>query len=530
MSKPQKKAISYIRFSTPKQAQGNSYRRQLEAAREYCEQHNLLLDETILFDSGVSAFKGTNSTSGAMGAFIRGLETGDIPSDITLIVESLDRLSRQQVEKALRLLLEIIELGVTVVTLTDGNTYKAGLDMIQLMTSLLIMSRAHEESATKSKRIADAWEQKRAQALSTGKLMRRRAPAWLDVVDDSEGEPRHVINPEKAARVVAAFDYMARGNGRTAAMRHLNLQGILSPSGTKWSSTTLNKLITTEAVIGNYQPCKGSSSNRIPTGELIKGYFPAIVAEDTYWKVRFNKDANKGVVSERKDKISNLFTGCCTCALCGGVLRFKHGGKNAQYHYLLCRNKTEGNGCDLAAARYREVETVVLQVLARDGHNLIEVGDNRLNNTDALKAQLTDIRSQSADLLEMMLRLSASGSTAFDDKFKRLREQELQLERRIEESETALKAKHAGSGWHSQIQHLASNINDIEVRRKLSQSFKRLNITIKLGTDTLIINEAIYTRKKTPHGAIWSCDDTFFIEYLNAKGSAKYHQKASALM
>jgi len=40
-------AVSYIRFSTPKQSLGDSLRRQLEHTRAYCAAHGLTLDEDL---------------------------------------------------------------------------------------------------------------------------------------------------------------------------------------------------------------------------------------------------------------------------------------------------------------------------------------------------------------------------------------------------------------------------------------------------------------------------------------------------
>ena len=51
------KAYSYIRMSTQKQLKGDSLKRQLDLSKEYAEQHNLELDESIS-DIGISAFKG----------------------------------------------------------------------------------------------------------------------------------------------------------------------------------------------------------------------------------------------------------------------------------------------------------------------------------------------------------------------------------------------------------------------------------------------------------------------------------------
>lgn len=60
-----RKAYSYLRFSAPEQANGDSFRRQTLLALEYAEKHNLILDETLTFhDLGVSAYRGLNAKSG----------------------------------------------------------------------------------------------------------------------------------------------------------------------------------------------------------------------------------------------------------------------------------------------------------------------------------------------------------------------------------------------------------------------------------------------------------------------------------
>ena len=62
---PRPIAYSYARFSTPEQERGDSERRQIEAARQYAEQHGFVLDESIVVDRGVSAFAGKNVSEGA---------------------------------------------------------------------------------------------------------------------------------------------------------------------------------------------------------------------------------------------------------------------------------------------------------------------------------------------------------------------------------------------------------------------------------------------------------------------------------
>ena len=115
----QKKAYSYIRFSTPQQLKGDSLRRQLEASRAYAEAHDMVLDDSLR-DIGISAFKGKNATEGALKKFIELVEAGRIEKGSILILESLDRLSRQQVFSALGLFSSILSAGIEIVTLADN--------------------------------------------------------------------------------------------------------------------------------------------------------------------------------------------------------------------------------------------------------------------------------------------------------------------------------------------------------------------------------------------------------------------------
>jgi DNA invertase Pin-like site-specific DNA recombinase len=72
-------AYSYIRFSSEPQAWGDSRRRQTAAATRYARQNDLALDDGLTFqDLGVSAFRGRNSRTGALGAFLAAIELGVI--------------------------------------------------------------------------------------------------------------------------------------------------------------------------------------------------------------------------------------------------------------------------------------------------------------------------------------------------------------------------------------------------------------------------------------------------------------------
>ena len=175
------KAYSYIRFSTPEQAEGDSYRRQTELSARYAEEHNLIVDESLsLYDKGLSGFTGENRSKGALSVFLKAVETGIVSRGSFLLVESLDRLSRDTLSEQMGLFIGLINAGLTVVTLADGQSYSKKTidsDLSKLMLSLVVMMRAHEESLMKSRRLKAAWEGKRRRA-SEEKLS-LCCPAWL---------------------------------------------------------------------------------------------------------------------------------------------------------------------------------------------------------------------------------------------------------------------------------------------------------------------------------------------------------------
>ena len=56
------RAYSYVRFSTPAQARGDSFARQTDKAAQYAAEHGLTLDtELKLTDSGVTAYRSKNA-------------------------------------------------------------------------------------------------------------------------------------------------------------------------------------------------------------------------------------------------------------------------------------------------------------------------------------------------------------------------------------------------------------------------------------------------------------------------------------
>jgi len=220
------KAYSYARFSTPEQMNGDSLRRQKQLVDDWLALHpEVELDQQLtLRDLGVSAHHGKNARQGALGTFLRAIdhEPPLVEPGSYLLVENLDRVSRADPWDALPIFQQIINAGVTIVTLQDQRVWSREAireNPFKIFESLMIMIRAHEESATKAKRLRASWDNKRKQM--TERTRPARGPAWLRLVD---GEWQKI--EERAAVVRRIFELTAQGVGQNAVAELFNREGV----------------------------------------------------------------------------------------------------------------------------------------------------------------------------------------------------------------------------------------------------------------------------------------------------------------
>jgi len=362
-------------MSTDAQLKGDSLRRQREQSREYAAQQGWdLLEADEMRDIGISAFTGANVAEGALGQFLRAIREGRVESGSFIIVESLDRLSRQQVLTSLGIFLQIVNAGINLVTLTDGQTYSAGTtDFQDLIFSIASMSRAHDESRTKSNRLSAAWSRKRQNA-DNFKLT-ERCPAWLSLSKDKK---TFEVIPERAKVIVSIFEESAAGIGNYALTKRLNRAGMptFGQSRRGWGKSSVAKILTNRAVLGEFQPHRMQNGKRVPTGEVIKNYFPPIVDEALFYRAQSGRIQRRSGGSGRKGQnISNLFSSLAICAYCRSRMRFENKGKGPKGGtYLVCDSRERGFPCEKVAWRYAQFEAsflafvteVDLQSLVRD--------------------------------------------------------------------------------------------------------------------------------------------------------------------
>jgi DNA invertase Pin-like site-specific DNA recombinase len=300
-----KLGYSYQRFSRPEQAKGDSIRRQIELRDAWCEKNKVTLDTGItLQDLGVSGFTGlhrSNPDRYALAAFLDLVNSGRIPRDSYLIIENLDRLSREHTRPALMLFLGLLEAGINVVTLEPEYVYgHDSTDQFSIIIALAELSRGHGESVRKSKTVGAAWRQKKAKAST--KPVTAMCPFWLKLVDD-----KFEKIPDRVKVVRDIFDMCINGLGVGAICRTLMVDKVRPFKGRLWQKSSVARILSNRAVMGEYQPHVGSKLRK-PVGDAIKGYYPVVITEEVFADAQQAMKGRKKSGGRERTKCTNLFT------------------------------------------------------------------------------------------------------------------------------------------------------------------------------------------------------------------------------
>ncbi|MDF2784195.1 MAG: hypothetical protein K0S95_730 [Pantoea eucrina] len=337
------KLYSYQRWSSAVQAEGTTKARQTKAAEDYAQLHGLEIVEII--DPGVSGFKSANTKgSGALGQFLNAVDQGLIASNSILFVEVLDRISRDEIDTALELFLGILRRGITIVTGMDNKVYTRESikgNPTDLLTSILMFSRAHEESKTKQYRTignALALIRRFQEGLPTTIKSVGSHPWWIDsTTDRHESVRRH---PKLWQAAQDAIELFLEGKSVYMVTHFLNEKYPHLYKNKDWKTANVRKLRFNEAVYGLRIINIDGKNYSLPN------YFPALITEGQFLRLSQIRQTTKyiGQVGEGEKNNINLLSGMriFRCGHCNGTMMAMRHGDTIRY---LCE-KGRGNNHD----------------------------------------------------------------------------------------------------------------------------------------------------------------------------------------
>jgi DNA invertase Pin-like site-specific DNA recombinase len=304
----------------------------------------------------VSGWKGKNR-EGALGELLKVLQEGDY-----LLVEDLDRLSRENPLSAMNLLQSIVLKGVTVVSLRDNNTVTKEnfYSLPTFLPSILKASLAYEENEKKSMRIKESWVARRT-AIAKGTYINGRIPFWCKLQDG-----KLVLIEEKANIIRQIFDMAYSGMGFYGIVNRLTADQITLTKA-KWNIGNVGGLLRNIHLYGAIQMHIMENRKRIPVGEPIEGYFPTVISKDRFLAVQAKVASRKNRGGRGQDAVSNLFSGILKCSQCGASIVFTNKSISND-GYLLCSSYHFNGNCTSSIMNYKWFEIAMLGYIQKDAH------------------------------------------------------------------------------------------------------------------------------------------------------------------
>ncbi|WP_223497567.1 recombinase family protein [Pseudomonas sp. BF-R-16] len=491
------RVYSYLRFSDPRQALGHSADRQLQYAQRWAADKGLILDETLsLRDEGLSAYHQRHVKQGALGVFLRAIDDGRIAAGSVLIVEGLDRLSRAEPIQAQAQLAQIINAGITVVTASDGREYnRAGLKAqpMDLVYSLLVMIRAHEESDTKSKRVKAAIRRQCEGWIAgsfRGLIRNGKDPQWLRWSDQG-----WELIPERVSAVRRALELYQQGLGAGRAAIVMHQEGFeLSSWGI--SGQQVYRLIKLPALRG---------AKRLSVdGEdyMLEEYYPRILSDAEWGELQHlagQRHRRRGA-----GEIPGIITGIGVtyCGYCGTALvaqnlmnRRRADGSLADGNRRLhCTAYSHNGGCQASGScSVVPIERALLNFCSDQLNlqRLLQVGEDGKGVRQQLvvaRAAVEKITTQLGRVTDALLEAESGASPiAFIRKARELEEQLGAAQQKVQQLEFEVASMSSGvrPAQADRWEELASQVfaGDYSAREKVRQlimdTFERIVIYMR---------------------------------------------------
>jgi len=372
-------------------------------AERWSEQNAIpLATDMNMLDAGVSAFKGRNLESGALGAFLQAARDGKIERGSYLLVESIDRISREGMFPTAAIVQELWKAGIIIVTLSDNRTYQPDCNDMDALMIVLTAMRAREESVTKGKRIKASYIRRNAHAAATGEVVSGNLPGWLFKGEDRKAH----LNPQKAAIVERIFDLSLAGCGLPKIAMTLNDAGVKPFAMDKrrkgraeyWTIANVAYILNSKATYGLYAPPKSEASMM----------FPPVITIETFNRAQAGMANRFKFGKGRKGKCySNLFGSIAKCHYCKEPMTIRNPKKGRATQFY-CKGSLTGNCQESAPWNYERFEASFLAFVSEiDLLNIVHGGigsrqDSITQEIQQLEGERLGVQKDQQNLIGMI--------------------------------------------------------------------------------------------------------------------------------
>lgn len=413
---------SYRRFSSLEQEMGGSVKRQEEYAQGIAEKYGLEInEELVMTDRGLSGFHAEHKKKGALGVFLNLVEKGKVQPGSVLIVESLDRLSREQPFVAQATMYDLINADITIITATDNKVLNketiAKSPIETMLFSILESVRAHNESLRKQGFSIDFIHQQIQEHLSGNVSdVAGAIPFWISRKPTSHKKIKGGFElNDKTAVVREILDLYESGNGLRQISRELKNKGIKAPKGgAVWGVSTLSSILSNPSLCGRKEFEVNYLENGKKTTEKysLDNYFPALVLEEEFEQLQAKRkrkaSAGRGNRGENVHFLTDYGNRRSICSECGkSVTTQTQKQKNRSRRRLHCSKHKETEDCCKSIVQDYLEDAFLVSVARHIDHNLINQ-DEDSSSQISVEESLAEIDIALENVMEMRLLVTDS--------------------------------------------------------------------------------------------------------------------------
>lgn len=492
-----RRAYSYSRFSSVRQMDGDSKRRQLETAKAACERHGWILDDALMLDAGVSGWTGANMAPGAeLYEFIQRLRNGQIESGSVLIIEALDRLTRNDISYAIEYFTTIINTGCDIYVAMDDKLLSKDLinqNIHELYIIISLLIAGNLDSANKADRLHKMWKEKRRVAREDGKPLGRKVPMWIKLSDDGK---EFEIKEEPAKLIRLIFDLYAGGIGTTSMARWLNNNGYSERYGL-FTAERLFEMLKKSTVIGTLThritgklKDAAQQAKLVPEPVEIPDYYPPIIDLELWNQVQWLIKSRNKAPGPKGKAHSNLFSGLVICGECGGKYRIMT-DRDPKYARLICITSQGQGNCSSERVRYLDFETELLDYVYNK-KQFKWVDPNKVSIDP--KSGLVIKREELQRKIDNLLAIVESGESLPKSLLQRINDYEAEIEALDKQIKETVRPVPRENSWHigkNAYWQFVSDYKDVDKRALIAQSLRSIIVSMVLD----------------PHPELWEGDE-----------------------
>ena len=305
----------------------------------------------------------------------------------------------------------------------------------------------------------------------------------VPVQDGAKKRPKLELDPPADGVVRRIFQMALLGTSTLDITKTLNREGIASPQGSRWTKTTIHRILTNETYTGTLIWGSRAKDNVPPV--RVEDAFPAIVSRDEFERVSAILGSKAPAkIHPRRAASPYLLSGIVRCETCGKALT-AHEAKSGQFTYYVCHSllKRGQGACDTPRLNSKRFERMIIDSIRENiltesnirelvklvNEELDSVIKEQREKAEAIDEELNEIRRR----LDRLWQAVETTDLEINDILPRIREHKERQERleiAADEARAILAVRMQGLGDEETIAAYVKEMSDFLMESELTET------------------------------------------------------------